>query len=123
MLEFARSFTKVCDSCELCTEISPMKDIWKTRIRFMRKCSSVQAIREDLKLSQEDSSPTAADQVGKISDNYNWNITREIPDRFKSAVGYQANHSYLDSFQTSSGSSPQISGLGEDHPGERAANK
>ena len=39
------------------------------------------------------------------------NITREIPDRFKSAVGYQANHSYLDSFQTRSGSSPKLMAL------------
>ena len=70
--------------------------------------SSVQAVREDLALSQEDGSPTAADQVGKKSDSYNWNITREIPDRFKSAVGYQANHSYLNYFQTSSGSSPKL---------------
>ena len=59
--------------------------------------SSVQAVREDLALSQEDGSPTAADQVGKKSDSYNWNITCEIPDRIKSAVGYQANHSYLNS--------------------------
>ena len=34
-------------------------------------CSSVQAVREDLALSQEDGSPTAADQVGKKSDSYN----------------------------------------------------
>ena len=73
--------------------------------------SSVQAIREDLALSQEDGSPTAADQVGKISDSYNLTITREIPDRFKSVVGYKANHSYLDSFQTSSGSSPKLMAL------------
>ena len=67
----------------------------------------MQAIREDLALSQEDDSPTAADQVGKVSDSYNLTITREIPERFKSAVGYKANHMYLDSFQTSSGSSPK----------------
>ena len=73
--------------------------------------SSVQAIHEDLALSQEDDSPTAADQVGKISDSYNLTITREIPDRFKSAVGYKANHSYLDSFQTSSGLSPKLPAL------------
>ena len=73
--------------------------------------SSVQAIREDLALSQEDDSPTAADQVGKISDSYNLTITREIPERFKSAVGYKANNSYLDSFQTSSGSSSKLLAL------------
>ena len=73
--------------------------------------SSVQAIREDLALSQEDDSPTAADQVGKISDSYNLTITREIRERFKSAVGYKANHLYLDSFQTSSGSSPKLLAL------------
>ena len=60
--------------------------------------SSVQAICEDLTLSQEDGSPTADEQVGRESDSYNWNITSEIPDRFKSAVGYQANHSRLNSF-------------------------
>ena len=73
--------------------------------------SSVQAIREDLALSQEDDSPTAADQVGKISDSYNLTITREIPERFKNAVGYKANNTYLDSFQTSSGSSPKLLAL------------
>ena len=73
--------------------------------------SSVQAIREDLALSQEDDCPTAADQVGKISDSYNLTITREIPERFKSAVGYKANNTYLDSFQTSSGSSPKLLSL------------
>ena len=73
--------------------------------------SSVQAIREDLALSQEDNSPTDADQVGKISDSYNLNITREIPERFKSVVGYKANNLYLDSFQTSSGSSPKLLAL------------
>ena len=55
--------------------------------------------------------PTAADQVGKISDSYNLTITREIPDRFKSALGYKANNSYLESFQTSSESSPKLLGL------------
>ena len=71
----------------------------------------MQAIREDFTLSQEDDSPTAADQVGKISDSYNLTITREIPERFKSAVGYKANNTYLDSFQTSSGSSPKLLAL------------
>ena len=73
--------------------------------------SSVQAVREDLALSQEDDSPTAADQVGKVSDSYNLTITREIPERFKSAVGYEAKNTYLDSFQTSSGSSPKLLAL------------
>ena len=73
--------------------------------------SSVQAIHEDLALSQEDDSPTAADQVGKVSDSYNLTITREIPERFKSAVGYEAKNTYLDSFQTSSGSSPKLLAL------------
>ena len=68
----------------------------------------MQAVREDLTLSQEDDSPTAADQVGKVSDSYNLTITREIPERFKSAVGYEAKNTYLDSFQTSSGSSPKL---------------
>ena len=54
--------------------------------------SPVQAIRKDLALSQEDDSPTAADQEGKISDSYNLTITREIPDRFKSVVGYKVNN-------------------------------
>ena len=73
--------------------------------------SSIQAVCEDLTLSQEDGSPTVDEQVGKESDSYNWNITREIPDQFKSVVGYQANHSRLNSFQTSSGSSPKLAAL------------
>ena len=73
--------------------------------------SSVQVVCEDLALSQEDGFLTADEQVGKESDSYNWNITREIPDRFKSAVGYQANHFRLNSFQTSSGSSPKLVAL------------
>ena len=73
--------------------------------------SSVQAICEDLALSQQDDSPTAADQVGKVSDSYNLTITREIPERFKSAVGYEVNSTYLDYFQTSSGSSPKLLAL------------
>ena len=73
--------------------------------------SPVQAICEDLTLSQEDDSHAAADQVGKVSDNYNLTITREIPERFKSAVGYAAKNTYLDSFQTSSGSSPKLLAL------------
>ena len=71
----------------------------------------MQAIREDLALSKEDDSPTAADQVGKVSDSYNLTITREIPERFKSVVGYEAKNTYLDSFQTSSGSSPKLLAL------------
>ena len=46
----------------------------------------MQAVREDLALSQEDDTPTAADQVGKVSDSYNLTITREIPERFKSRL-------------------------------------
>ena len=38
-------------------------------------------------------------------------ITREIPERFKSAVGYKAKNTYLDSFQTRSGSSPKLLAL------------
>ena len=84
--------------------------IWKGA-HYVCDGSSVQAVREDHALSQEDGSPTAAVQVGKKSDSYNWNISREIPARFKSAIGYQANHSYLNSFQTSSGSSPKLVAL------------
>ena len=61
--------------------------------------SSVQAIREDLALSQEDDSPTAADQVGKISDSYNLTITREITERFKSAVGYKGKEQPTSKYQ------------------------
>ena len=38
-------------------------------------------------------------------------ITREILERFKSAIGYKANDTYLDFFQTSSGSSPKLLAL------------
>ena len=72
---------------------------------------SVQAVCKDLALSQEDDSPTAADQVGKVSDSYNLTITREIPERLKSAFGYEAKNTYLDSFQTRSGSSPKLLAL------------
>ena len=71
----------------------------------------MQAVCEDLALSQEDDSPTSADQVGNLSDSYNLTITREIPERFKSAVGYKAKNTYLDSFQTRSGSSPKLLAL------------
>ena len=35
----------------------------------------------------------------------------KFPSGFKSAVGYKANNSYLDSLQTSSGSSPKLLAL------------
>ena len=73
--------------------------------------SSVQAVCEDLALSQEDDPPAPADQVGNLSDGYNLTITREIPERFKSAVGYKAKITYLDSFQTRSGLSPKLLAL------------
>ena len=50
----------------------------------------MQAVCEDLALSQEDDPPAPADQVGNLSDGYNLTITREIPMRFKSAVGHKA---------------------------------
>ena len=50
-------------------------------------------------------------RLGKVSDSYNLTITREIPEQFKSAVGYEAKNTYLDSFQTSSGSSPKLLAL------------
>ena len=59
--------------------------------------SSVPSTCEDLTQSQEDGSPITDEQVRKESDSYNWNITREAPDRFKSTIGYQANHSLLNS--------------------------
>ena len=70
--------------------------------------SSVPSACEDLTPSQEDGSPITDEQVRKESDSYNWNITHEVPDRFKSTIGYQANHSLLNSFQTSSRSSCQL---------------
>ena len=70
----------------------------------------MQAVCEDLTLSQEDD-PAPADQVGNLSDGYNLTITREIPMRFKSVVGYKAKNTYLDSFQTRSGSSPKLLAL------------
>ena len=73
--------------------------------------SSVQAVCEDLALSQEDDPPAPADQVGNLSDGYNLTITREIPMLFKSEVGYKAKNTYLDSFQTRSGSSPKLLAL------------
>ena len=73
--------------------------------------SSMQAVCEDLALSQEDDPPAPADQVGNLSDDYNLTITREIPMRFKSAVGYNAKNMNLDSFQTRSESSPKLLAL------------
>ena len=70
--------------------------------------SSVLSACEDLTPSQEDGSPIPVEQVRKESDSYNWNITHGTPDLFKSTIGYQANHSLLNSFQTSSGSSRQL---------------
>ena len=71
----------------------------------------MQAVCEDLSLSQEDDPSAPADQVRNLSDGYNLTITREIPMRFKSAVGYKAKNTYLDSFQTRSGSSPKLLAL------------
>ena len=73
--------------------------------------SSVQAVCEDLALSQEDDPPAPADQVGNLSDGYNLTITREIPIWFKSAVGHKAKNTYLDSFHARSGSSPKLLAL------------
>ena len=71
----------------------------------------MQAVCEDLALSQEDDPPAPADQVRNLSDGYNLTTTHEIPMRFKSVVGYKAKNTYLDSFQTRSGSSPKLLAL------------
>ena len=73
--------------------------------------SSVQAVCEDLALSQEDDPQAPADQVGNLYDDCNLTKTCEIPMRFKSAVGYNAKNTNLDSFQTKSGSSPKLLAL------------
>ena len=73
--------------------------------------SSVQAVCEDLALSQEDDPEAPADQVGNLYHDCNLTKTCEIPMWFKSMVGYNAKNTNLDSFQTKSGSFPKLLAL------------
>ena len=73
--------------------------------------SLVQSVYKDLALSQEDDPQAPADQVRDLCDNSKLAIPCEIPMRFKSLVGYNSKNTYLDSFQTKSGSSPELLAL------------
>ena len=68
--------------------------------------SLVQSVCKDLALSQEDDPQAPADQVRDLCYNSKLAIPCEIPVLFKSSVGYNSKNTYLDSFQTKSGSSP-----------------
>ena len=79
--------------------------------------SFVQSVCKDLALSQEDDPQAPADQVRNLCDNSKLAIPCEIPVRFKCSVGYNSKNTYLDSFQTKSGSVPRTAGLGsKDQP-------
>ena len=69
--------------------------------------SLVQAVCKDLALSQEDDPQTPADQVRDL--RYNRELALLV--QFKSSVGYNSKNTYLDSFQTKSGSSPELLAL------------
>ena len=71
----------------------------------------MQSVCKDLALSQEDDPQAPADQVRDLCDNRKLAIPCEIPVRFKSSVGYNSKNTYLDSFQTKSGSSPELLAL------------
>ena len=58
----------------------------------------MQAVCEDLALSQEDDAQAPAVQVRNLCDDRNLAKTCEIPMRFKSAVGYNSKNANLDSF-------------------------
>ena len=73
--------------------------------------SLVQPVCKDLALSQEDDPQAPADQVRDLCYNSKLAIPCEIPVRFKSSVGYNSKNTYLDSFQTKSGSSPELLAL------------
>ena len=73
--------------------------------------SLVQSVCKDLALSQENDPQAPADQVRDLCYNSKLAIPCEIPVRFKSSVGYNSKNTYLDSFQTKSGSSPELLAL------------
>ena len=73
--------------------------------------SSMQAVCKDLTLSQEDGPQVPAVQVRNLCDDRKLAIPCEIPVRFKSLVGYNSKNANLDSFQTKSGSSPELLAL------------
>ena len=73
--------------------------------------SLVQAVCKDLALSQEDDPQAPADQVRNLCDDRQLAIPCEIPVRFKSSIGYNSKNENLDSFQTKSGSSPELLAL------------
>ena len=73
--------------------------------------SLVQSVCKDLALSQEDDPQAPADQVRDLCDNRKLAIPCEVPVRFKSSVGYNSKNTYLDSFQTKSGSSSELLAL------------
>ena len=73
--------------------------------------SLVQSVCKDFALSQEDDPQAPADQVGDLCYNSKLAIPCEIPVQFKSSVGYNSKNTHLDSFQTKSGSSPELLAL------------
>ena len=70
--------------------------------------SFIPSDNQNLALSQEEERQAPAEQVRNVCHNQKMAIPCETSLRFKSLVGYHAKDTYLDSFQTKSGTSPKL---------------
>ena len=70
--------------------------------------SFVPSVCQNLALSQEEEPQAPAEQVRNLCNNRKMAIPCETSLRFKSSVGYHSKDTNLDSFQTKSGTSPEL---------------